>query len=67
MPGLKHLGLDLSTIESILYSFRVGAMIAVLGKIALSEIKPEPITKNGNRFDNVEKYFGYSASSQPTQ
>ncbi len=58
VKGLKHLGLDLSTIESILYSFLVGIMIAVLGKIALSKIKPEPITKNGNRFDNVEKVFG---------
>ena len=67
VKGLKHLGLDLSTVESILYSFLVGIMIAVLGKIALSKIKPEPITKNGNRFDNVEKVLGYSASSRPAR
>ena len=58
VKGLKHLGLDLSTTEAIMYSFITGAVIALIGKLALSKIQPDPEPTTKNRFNNVEKVFG---------
>lgn len=57
MKGLKHVGLHISTSESILYSIACGIFIAMVGKILLNRIEPKPIERFGNRFDNVEKVF----------
>ncbi len=58
VKGLKHLGLDLSAAEAIIYSFLIGAAIALLGKLALSRIQPDPGSESQNRFSNVERVFG---------
>ena len=58
VKGLKHLGLDLSAAEAIFYSFLIGAAIALLGKLVLSRIQPDPGSESQNRFSNVERVFG---------
>ena len=38
--------------------FSIGAAIALLGKLALSRIQPDPGSESQNRFSNVERVFG---------
>jgi PiT family inorganic phosphate transporter len=57
LKGLSHVGLNLSGLESILYSIACGIVVATLGKILLNRIQPRPIERFGNRFDNVERVF----------
>jgi PiT family inorganic phosphate transporter len=57
LKGLKHVGLHLSMGESAVIAIGVGIVVAVVGKILLSRIEPQPIKEFGNRFDNVEKVF----------
>lgn len=57
VKGLKHLGLSLSMGESAIYAAIGGIVVAIIGKVLLSRIEPQPIETFGNRFDNVEKVF----------
>lgn len=57
LKGLKHVGLSVSSQESILYSVGCGIIVAIIGKVLLNRIQPQVIEEFGNRFDNVEKVF----------
>ena len=55
--GLKHVGLELGTVEG--YSIAIGAAVAVaiLGKILIARLKMDPAADKEMQFNNVEKVF----------
>jgi len=55
--GLKHVGLDLTTIQSYSMAVLVGLIIMVLGIIAIRRIKIDPSADRDFHFANVEKVF----------
>lgn len=55
--GLKHIGLDLTTIESVLYSILFSVLITVAGILAINKIEDDPNAKRKTHFANVEKVF----------
>jgi len=56
--GLKHVGLKLSTAEGIWLCLAIAAVVAVIGKIAISRLKIDPEADREMHFTNVEKIFG---------
>jgi PiT family inorganic phosphate transporter len=56
--GLKHVGLQLSTTETWLYSFGVGLSIALVGKLFVSRIQVDPAADRAFHYATVEKVFG---------
>jgi PiT family inorganic phosphate transporter len=55
--GLKHVGLDFSTGESVLLSMGVGALVALAGIVLLTRIKLDPEADKAFQFASVEKVF----------
>ncbi|HLF67245.1 MAG TPA: inorganic phosphate transporter, partial [Gammaproteobacteria bacterium] len=55
--GLKHIGLDLTTIESALFSILFSLVITGIGMIAIHKIKDDPNARRKAHFANVEKVF----------
>ena len=55
--GLKHVGLDLTTIQSYSMAVLVGLIIMILGIIAIRRIKIDPSADRDFHFANVEKVF----------
>ena len=55
--GLKHVGLDLTTLQSYSMAVLVGLIIMVLGIIAIRRIKIDPSADRDFHFANVEKVF----------
>ena len=58
MKGLKHVGLDLSTGESVAVAAMSGLLTMAIGIIAIKRIKINPNEDVDFRFTNVEKIFG---------
>jgi PiT family inorganic phosphate transporter len=58
MKGLKHVGLDLSTGESVAVAAFSGLLTMTIGVIAIKRIKINPNEDVDFRFTNVEKIFG---------
>jgi len=56
--GLKHIGLQLSTIETWLYSAAIGTGIAVVGKLMIARIVVDPTADRSFHYATVEKVFG---------
>lgn len=56
--GLKHVGLDLSTAESYLYSALTGMVVAVLGAIYVNNIKVDKKKEKDFHYYTVERVFG---------
>jgi inorganic phosphate transporter, PiT family len=57
LKGLKHVGLNLSFGQCLLYAIVCGIVVCLIGVQLLSRIKDEPIDPAHNRFANVEKVF----------
>jgi inorganic phosphate transporter, PiT family len=57
VKGLKHIGLEISTGESLFYAVLFGLSVAILGKYLLNRIKAVAVTGRDNRFANVESIF----------
>jgi PiT family inorganic phosphate transporter len=55
--GLKHVGLDLDFTAAVLRASAVAAVAAVVARLVLVRIKPQPPTANGSRFRDVERVF----------
>lgn len=55
--GLKHIGLDIGTLEG--YSMAIGAavLVALLGKVLIARLKMDPAADKEMQFNNVEKVF----------
>ncbi len=57
VKGLKHIGLDLSFEESILYSLAMAGLICVIGAIAVSRVKRVSESVHHDVI-NIERLFG---------
>lgn len=57
VKGLKHIGLQTSTVESLFYAALFGIIVAIIGKFLLNRFKPDPNSLKDNRFANVEGIF----------
>ena len=57
LKGLKHIGLNLSFIESLQYSILIGIGIALLGAVLLRKIKNIKQQRGDVVFDGVERVF----------
>lgn len=57
VKGLKHIGLEISTGESLFYAVIFGIIVAMIGKYLLSRVKPDPQAEKYSRFGNVESIF----------
>jgi len=55
--GLKHVGLDFTTLESVLLAAIIGIAVAVVGKVFINRIKIDPKADKDMHFANVEKIF----------
>jgi PiT family inorganic phosphate transporter len=58
LKGLKHIGLDLSTGESVMVAVVSGFITMFIGIAAIKRIKIDPDADADFRFTNVEKIFG---------
>ncbi len=58
LKGLKHIGLDLSTGESVMVALASGLVAMGIGILAIKRIKIIPDEDVDFRFTNVEKIFG---------
>jgi len=58
LKGLKHIGLDLSTGESVMVAVASGFITMFIGMAAIKRIKIDPDADADFRFTNVEKIFG---------
>ena len=57
VKGLQHVGINLSTSQSIAWSLVFALMITVLGALLLQRIDNTTKEKNGAMFDGVERVF----------
>jgi PiT family inorganic phosphate transporter len=55
--GLKHVGLDLTTMQAYLFSTLIGIGMALISKIFINRIKHEPSEDKDFHYTNVEKVF----------
>ena len=55
--GLKHVGLELSSTESYLIAFAIGAAVMIYGKYKINKIKFDADSDKDFHFTNVEKIF----------
>ena len=58
LKGLKHVGLDLSTLTSYLIATAIATSIAMLGGIAIRRIQPVRKIDKKQHFYTVERVFG---------
>lgn len=58
LKGLKHIGLDLSYLESVMVAVVSGLATMSIGIFAIKRIKIDPSQDSEFRFTNVEKIFG---------
>ena len=56
LKGLKHIGLDLTFQESLVYAFGIAVLISAIGVIALSRLKL--VDQSHLKLANVERVFG---------
>lgn len=56
--GLKHVGIDFSTGESLIIAAAVGVMVMALGFILVHRLKFDPEADRDFHFANVERVFG---------
>jgi PiT family inorganic phosphate transporter len=55
--GLKHVGLDLDLTQAVLRAGAIAAVAAVVARLVLLRMKPQPPAPNGSRFRDVERVF----------
>ncbi len=58
VKGLKHVGLDLTTMEQYGYAGLIGFVIMTAGKFYINTIKHDPKADKDFHFTNVERVFG---------
>ncbi|MCL1083453.1 inorganic phosphate transporter [Shewanella psychromarinicola] len=55
--GLKHVGINFSTVEAYLLAAAVAAVVGLLGKVAISRLKMSDKADRQTQYGNVEKVF----------
>ena len=58
VKGLKHVGLDLTTMEQYGFAALIGFVIMIAGKLYINTIKHDPKADKDFHFTNVERVFG---------
>jgi len=58
LKGLKHIGLDLSYLQSVMVAIVSGIATMSIGIVAIKRIKIDPSLDTDFRFTNVERIFG---------
>ena len=58
VKGLKHVGLELTTMEQYGYAGLIGFVIMIAGKFYINTIKHDPKADKDFHFTNVERVFG---------
>ena len=58
VKGLKHVGLDLTTMEQYGYAGLIGFVIMIAGKFYINTIEHDPKADKDFHFTNVERVFG---------
>ena len=58
LKGLKHIGLDLSYLQSLMVAIASGLTTMSIGIFAIKRIKIDPDMDSDFRFTNVERIFG---------
>jgi len=56
--GLKHVGLEVSAVESYSYAFAFGLVIMFMSMVSVRKIKLDPAADKDFQFANVERVFG---------
>ena len=57
LKGLKHVGLNLSVEDSYMIAIGVAIVIALVGSVFISRIKPDPKAEKSQHFYTVERVF----------
>ncbi|MBL1261996.1 MAG: inorganic phosphate transporter [Thiotrichaceae bacterium] len=55
--GLKHVGLELTTVQAYLFSAMIGVCMALISKYFINRIKHDPSADKDFHYTNVEKVF----------
>lgn len=55
--GLNHIGLDLSTAESLMIATGIGLVVVALGILMMRRVEPDPEADREFRYASVEKVF----------
>ena len=58
LKGLKHVGLTISLRDSYFLAVGIAVVIALLGSVLISRIKPDPKAEKSQHFYTVERVFG---------
>ena len=57
LKGLKHVGLEISLINSYVLATGIAVVIAIIGMIAIHRIQPDPKAEKKQHFYTVERVF----------
>jgi inorganic phosphate transporter, PiT family len=57
LKGLTHVGLEISMGKSYLLATVIAVVIALIGKVAIARIKPDPKAEKKQHFHTVERVF----------
>ena len=55
--GLKHIGINLGTMEGYLLSIAIAVVVAIIGAVVISRLKMDPEADRDMQFTNVERVF----------
>jgi len=55
--GLKHIGLEMGTMEGYIWAVAVALLVAFIGKLFIARIKFDESTEKKHHYANVEKVF----------
>jgi PiT family inorganic phosphate transporter len=55
--GLKHLGLDIDSVDGFIYAALVAVVVAMIGKFFISRLKFDESAEKTTHYANVEKVF----------
>ncbi|GDY27153.1 MULTISPECIES: inorganic phosphate transporter [unclassified Agarivorans] len=55
--GLKHIGLEMSSVEGYVWAVVIGLVVAIIGKVIISRLKTDPKADRQMHYTNVEKVF----------
>jgi len=55
--GLKHLGLDIGTVDGYIYAIAVALVVAIIGKIFINRLNFDENADKSTHYANVEKVF----------
>ncbi|TMO48305.1 inorganic phosphate transporter [Pseudoalteromonas ruthenica] len=55
--GLKHIGINLGTVEGYTLSVAIAVLIGIIGMLAIKRLKMDPKADKAMQFNNVEKVF----------